>query len=137
MKKLSWKKFMTLTMMGILLCSLAACGYSSDFAPQETQSVYSVSDSVGWGSDSKVTNESYEMVAEESMDMNDAPTEGSDRGTDVTTNRKLIRTVSMEVETDEFEVMIINVEDRVDAMGGYIEQAYTYNGSAYYNSNRR
>lgn len=138
MKKLSWKKkIVTLAMMGTMLCSLVACGYSSDYATQE---MYTVSDSYyngSWSSDSKVSNDNYDMVAEESLEMSEAPTADSDRGADVTTNRKLIRTVSMEVETDEFEVMISNVEDRVDTMGGYIEEAYTYNGSAYYNSSRR
>ncbi len=137
-KMLKMKKWFALVMLGAMLCSLTACGgmKTSDSATMDAGFVtQSYAESEGYFEDG-YTNGSYDMVTEESLDA-EAPQSASGSGADVTTNRKLIRTVSMEVETENFESMIINVEDRVNALGGYIESAYTYNGSAYSGSGRR
>ena len=140
MKKIK-RRVMVLMLLGAMLCSLTACGYSSDSAMQEI--AYGDSYSMGYqGSYEKESNVMYDMITEETAD---APAEAPEApmnndtgsGADVTTNRKLIRTVTMEVETEEFETMMTNVENKVSSMGGYIEHAYTYNGSAYSNSVRR
>lgn len=47
------------------------------------------------------------------------------------TNRKLIQTVRLSVETENFTELVANVEDKVASVGGYISDAYTYNGSNY------
>lgn len=44
-------------------------------------------------------------------------------------SRKLIKTVNMSVETEEFDLLIQNVEDRVTQLGGYVEESNIYNGS--------
>ena len=54
--------------------------------------------------------------------------------TDVTvkeSNRKLIKTVDMSVETKEFEVFISTIENRIIELGGYLEAMDSYNGSRY------
>lgn len=53
-------------------------------------------------------------------------------------DRKLIRTVNMSVETREFDSVMATLQQRVTELGGYIESMDTYNGSAYsgYRSNR-
>ncbi len=137
MKKMYLKKKMgMLILVGTMLCSMVACGaYTSDSAASMEMG-YSQGD-IKYSNENYVTDESYDMVTEESLDMEGAPMSDSGSGQDVTTNRKLIRTVSMEVETEEFETMIMNVEDKVNTMGGYIENAYTYNGSAYNHGGRR
>lgn len=43
--------------------------------------------------------------------------------------RKLIKTVDMSVETESFDQLIANVEQKVKELGGYIEQSNIYNGS--------
>ncbi len=50
-------------------------------------------------------------------------------------NRKLIKTVDMNVETEEFDLLLRNVEQKVEELGGYLEQSNVYNGS--YTSNYR
>lgn len=54
------------------------------------------------------------------------------------TDRKLIKTVDMSVETKEFDSMLAAVENKVNTLGGYIENMETYNGSVYssYRSSR-
>lgn len=47
------------------------------------------------------------------------------------TNRKLIRNISLEVETQDFSTLIANVTNRVKSLGGYIESSNIYNGSNY------
>lgn len=46
-------------------------------------------------------------------------------------NRKLIKTVNLSVETKEFDNLLQIVENKTAECGGYIEQLYTYNGSIY------
>lgn len=48
------------------------------------------------------------------------------------TNRKLIKTVNMSVETRDFDTLISLVEDKVQTLGGYIENSNIYNGSSYH-----
>jgi metal-responsive CopG/Arc/MetJ family transcriptional regulator len=45
--------------------------------------------------------------------------------------RKLIKTVNLEVETKEFDQLMSAVEAQVENLGGYIESMNTYNGSKY------
>ncbi len=46
-------------------------------------------------------------------------------------NRKLIRTVDLEVETKEYDNLMKDVEKKIEELGGYIENEYSYNGSSY------
>lgn len=46
-------------------------------------------------------------------------------------DRKLIRTVSMDVETKEYDGLLVLIEDEVERLGGYIESLDSYNGSIY------
>ena len=48
------------------------------------------------------------------------------------TSRKLIRTVGLEVETQEFEALKSNIESKVKELGGYIENSNIYNGQLSY-----
>ena len=46
-----------------------------------------------------------------------------------TEKRKLIRTVDLEVETKEYDKLRAGIEEQIKALGGYIENEYSYNGS--------
>jgi hypothetical protein len=54
----------------------------------------------------------------------------------VAANRKLIKTVDMTIETVSFDETIANLRNKINAIGGYIESEYSYNGSLYNNSNQ-
>ena len=47
------------------------------------------------------------------------------------TNRKLIRTANLSVETKEFDQLMNTLTGKVNELGGYIENMETYNGSSY------
>ena len=46
-----------------------------------------------------------------------------------TDKRKLIRTVDLQVETKEYDNLRNGLEEQIKALGGYIENEYSYNGS--------
>ena len=45
--------------------------------------------------------------------------------------RKLIKTVNMNVETQEYDTLMGNLQDRVKELGGYVQNMDSHNGSAY------
>lgn len=66
------------------------------------------------------------------------PGEMTEESNAALSDRKLITTVSMDVETKEFDSLLTTLESRVAELGGYIESMETYNGSTYsgYRSSR-
>lgn len=70
-------------------------------------------------------NNRYEASAATSVK---APAADSDQAA---SGHKLIKNVSLNVETKEFDVLMPALEGRVRELGGYIENLETYNGSRY------
>lgn len=56
-----------------------------------------------------------------------------------TSSRKLIRTVDLYTETEQYDDLLVNLEKQIEALGGYVEYRYQYNGNPndYYGSTRR
>lgn len=50
----------------------------------------------------------------------------------VETNRKLIRTVYLNVETKEYDALLVNLEKQIEEIGGYVEEMSAYNGTIEY-----
>lgn len=136
------RKRITLFVTAILIFAfLTGCG-SSDTAAKSSESYVGAS-AMGNG-----------MMAEEaayyeSDDLYDSPAEileapvaeegASSAVTDEEiqkngSNRKLIKTVNMSVQTKEFDKLIATIQERVEALGGYAENlnvsGYEYNASA-------
>lgn len=53
------------------------------------------------------------------------------------TARKLIKTVDMSVETEDFDTLLQTVTEKTEKLGGYVETSNIYNGSYYYGNNNR
>ncbi len=71
-----------------------------------------------------------EMAMEEPADYDyDSRSEGAEEVTD--TSRKLITTVNLDTETEDLEKSVALVENKVKALGGYIESSNIYNGTSY------
>lgn len=47
--------------------------------------------------------------------------------------RKLIKTVDMHVETEQYDALLVSLEAQIAELGGYVEYQYQYNGSSYSN----
>lgn len=50
-----------------------------------------------------------------------------------TSERKLIRTVDLYTETEQYDELLVNLEAQISALGGYVEYRYQYNGNPYDN----
>ncbi len=117
-----------------LLVVYTGCGASNDagdkYMSMESSSAQeTVTNSSGIYKESADVKYEYDMVEKPGT----AEETGTSSGQSVSTNRKLIKTVEIDVETKEFEALLDNLQKRINDCGGYIEQMNTYNGSAYSN----
>ena len=120
---------------------LTACGGSSGYATADTtayQNAASVAYDVGGdyliSNGVAVLNEMaeevvYEDAVEEQLDESAALEQQ-----DALAGRKLIKTVNLDVETEEFDVLMTALEQRVASLGGYIEDMSSYNRGNNYSS---
>lgn len=118
---------------------LAESAYDGGYYDMASNGAYATDDIYGY--EPAASAEAPEMVQDAEYDMA-AEEAGSASGSAESprvqdTNRKLIKNVNMEVETEEFDTLLNKVEQKVNGLGGYVESSYTYNGSSYYGSNSR
>lgn len=133
MKKTSIKAgFIAALLMAVL--SFPACGGSDSSASGN----YKYADSEPAMAESAAYDYEYDYsepeYAEEAKVTADANT-SVDVGEGNTTNRKLIKTVNMSVETKEFDNLVSGIEEQVAATGGYIESSSISNNNYYNNKN--
>ena len=130
------KRFITVSFALVLSVCLAACGSSSkseaayDSAPAEMK--YAVTEEAAAA---EIAYDSY--YAEEPMEpeMGDSGNgaEAPEVNESATSQRKLIKTVELSVETKDYDNLMVSLEKQIEELGGYIESLGAYNGS-YYNS---
>lgn len=104
------KKLLSLLVALILLFSLTACGGSSK-APMENAAA-----------------DRAPAMMENGMLTTDSSASGA---VALPQDRKLIRTISMDAETEDLEVLLTALEEKIGQLGGYVEKREVYNGSAY------
>ncbi|MBQ4537379.1 MAG: DUF4349 domain-containing protein [Lachnospiraceae bacterium] len=90
------------------------------------------------GGSSYADMEAMEMMEEagaaQSPEMVDPSASGSQNTSAIAdTNRKLIRTVNLNMETQEFDSLMLTLSEQINGLGGYVESMETYNGSKYSN----
>ena len=119
-RKRLWVAGLGLTLA--LALGLTGCG-ASDSAMISTNSMKSEASIEYSGSmDYAVTEEMMESGALSS---------GTEAAQIEETDRKLIKTVNMTVETKEFDAVLHSLNEQIKACGGYVENMNTYNGSIY------
>lgn len=135
-----------LLILAMIAVFMSGCG-SKDMSNKMTESAYDdgeyYNESSGdYGTEDIYSYEASAAAPEEAVE-NMAAEEAGGAQTSLESpqvkdsNRKLIKNVNMEVETEEFDTLLSKVEKKVNALGGYIESSYTYNGSSYYGSRSR
>lgn len=142
------KKLVVMVMALCMMLAMAGCASASkDMAYTESMSTSGMlknESSADIFYDGGVYEEVYEeeYYEEPSMEAGKV-TESGASGKDVETQaalqeRKLIKTVDMNVETKTFDDTMTAIENKVTELGGYIERLETYNGSNYsgYRSSR-
>ena len=137
MKKRNFEtKIITGLLTAGMILSLTACGSSSKggYGISDLMDAdYSVASNEAAAPEASAYEDGFGMTegydsAEKAQDTgNTVPEE-----TAATADRKLIKTVNMDVETREYDKLLSAVENKVTELGGYIESLDAYNGSTYY-----
>lgn len=78
-----------------------------------------------------IQNETVEAAAEEPA-AEPAVEGGSEQEAAVASGRKLIKTVNISAETEDFDTLVPNLQKQVEALGGYIESISVYDVGSYY-----
>lgn len=102
---------------------LAGCGsstseYAADSPASAGGNVMKSSNSPAYAESDNLYGTETDSVTEESAAM-DASGE-TQAESPVTDNRKLIKTVSMDVETEAYDALMTNVEKKINLLGGYV-----------------
>lgn len=124
MKK--WNKAAVLVLALMLAATTAACGASSGGAPRSAPAASSAAPAMA------------DMEQGEVMAKDKGGTEtlvNADTATQPQVNRKLIRTVHMDIEAKDFDGLTSTVMQQIEALGGYTERSEV-NGGGYNTDNR-
>lgn len=108
----------SLCMVLALLFTLTACGAST--SPMEGNSY--------------LDNGAYDKME---MESSGAVSDAMSAAQALPTDRKLIRTVRIQAETEDLTGVIAQLEERLSQFGGYLQQKEVYQGSAYRGTARR
>lgn len=111
------KKYASLTLVLLLLLSLfAGCGASSSSVTMDAVA------------EAPAAKQEMAVEAEYSNSLTTAGTGGS---TAIPENRKWIITVDMSAETEDLEALLAQLDEKITALNGYVEDQNIYNGSSY------
>lgn len=134
------RKVLLQTMSAAVLAAavLTACGSSEKYAGA---GAYDTAAAVAYDyADAPMLNDTTAFVemaeAEEMYDVAEGGVgESAVKGQqDALAGRKLIKTVSLSAETEQFDVLVPALEQRVAALGGYIEEMSSYNRGSNYSA---
>lgn len=104
----------------IFLCAcllLTACG-SGVATDERMESEMGYSESV-------VVGNRYDAAPGETMPAGELKSESPELSAPVQTDRKLIKTVKINAETEHYEELLTSLEDQILALGGYVESRQT------------
>lgn len=113
------KKIFALLLCLALLCNFTACGGSSGTA--KNQVMYSA------GAVEEAAPQAPAMMANGSDSLKNSESGSSA----LPENRKWIITVDMNVETDALDTLMANLDQKISALNGYVEDQNIHNGSNY------
>ena len=130
-----WRRLAMVPLCLSLMMGWAACG-SAEYVSQDSVQTYpsygmnAEGGSIGGNSydysyTESVTNQNADDLLLESAEIT---SQSENAQFD---SRKLIKTVNMDVETKEYDMVMSKLEQQINNLGGYIENSDTYNGSTY------
>ena len=112
------KKFVSLTLAVLMVLSLlSGCGGSS-----------MAKDAAAPAARQEMAEEAPMMMASGSMTNDMAGEVGQSVPN---TEQKLIKTIRMETETEDLDALLPQINAKISALGGYVENQELYNGSSY------
>lgn len=127
------RKLTGLSLLTAASLIMAGCGSSS----KAFENASDTTAAEAYAYDSYATDDIYMSEAETEAAAGEAEEGGVQTPEVQNTERKLIRNVSLNVETETFEDLMQTVEKKTESLGGYVESSNTYNGSHYYGNSTR
>ncbi|MBO7386583.1 MAG: DUF4349 domain-containing protein, partial [Lachnospiraceae bacterium] len=119
-----------IAMLAMSTLVFGACGDSSANKSYSADSAPAMYDSGAYDDYSyEYAEEAYAEEAKVTADANTSVEVNESN----TSNRKLIKTVNMSVETKEFDNLISGIEEQVNSTGGYVESSNISNNNYYSN----
>lgn len=138
MKERRWKALFLVLAAGLLTTGCGADGMSISTNASAPQEAYEMASEQAYDtSASTASGDIYTNGAEARMQESGEADAGGGETEAYTAQRKLIKNVNLQVETENFDDLLVNVEEKTRKAGGYIEKSYTYNGSSYYGGGTR
>lgn len=128
------RNYMKLGCVALLTVLLAACGHNNNLSMNGMKSDTDFIAETMAATTAEQEAKS-EITYEGGFD-NVTTMDGNANNGQVETGRKLIKNVSMDVETEEFDSFIRTLLNRINGLGGYVENSNTNNSSYYVNNNR-
>lgn len=135
------KKRTGLCLTSLLLAAalFTGCGSSggkneySEMAYDTGGSAYATADTAAVAEEYGLYDSVAQMDYETAAVTGEAPQEAPEISEDTVQaeERKLIKTVDLYAETENYDELLVNLEAQIAAFGGYIEYQYQYNGSSY------
>lgn len=136
LQKTFFKKATVVFLSACMMAMLAGCGSSSDNKATDSAAASPMEAPMANGSGLMDYGYAESVVMEEAKEMESASESGTTTSSQATINdRKLIKTVDMNVETQNYDELMSTIQSQVKELGGYIESMNTYNGSRYYDYN--
>ena len=137
MKKKMYQKRTGLCLTGLLLAVslFTGCGSSKEsYSTADNSAAYDAGGAYVTADTAAATEEAYEyeysMADAGEAKLEEAGMEPLEENIQAT-ERKLIKTVDLSVETEEYDALLANLEQQITELGGYIEYQNQYNGSYY------
>ncbi len=127
------RKITGLSLLTAVSLIMAGCGSSS----KAFENASDTTAAEAYAYDSYATDDIYMSEAKTEAAAGEADEGGVQMPEVQNTERKLIRNVSLNVETETFEDLMQTVEEKTESLGGYVESSNTYNGSHYYGNSTR
>ncbi len=139
-RKEKLKTVSVLVLCGLLLSGCGASGNAAKSSPKEEFAVSEekASDTAAAGGAFLSDGMSDDVIVDSGSQEMDGGESGAAKAPEMqNVERKLIKNVNMEVETETFDSLLAAILEKTKTSGGYIEESYTYNGSSYYGNSRR
>lgn len=128
------KKFQLTAIVVVMALGLTACGSSNSYSTKRAAYDYAPAamTEAAWAGNGFYDEEVYaEEESASTSELGEAETLND-------TARKLIKTYNISLETDQFDALLPNIDNEINALGGYVQNLDTYNGSSYnYSSSSR
>ena len=115
-------------LIGALICTMcvpAGCSNKTADMAAAADGYYEETNAVEY------VTQDYGYIESDKGETADVAEDTTVTGESITTNRKLIKNVQLDVETENFTEFIESVETQIKSLGGYVADSYTYNGSKY------